>query len=69
MSSDAGHQACASFELFPDRLVGHGRLCGRRDAVAGGYLGVGLAPRVPEKIIRAAVVTVGAALTVVFFVK
>ncbi|WP_458759971.1 sulfite exporter TauE/SafE family protein [Afipia sp. TerB] len=36
---------------------------------AGGYLGVGFARRVPEKAIRAAVVTVGAVLTVIFFVK
>ena len=36
-------------------------------SVAGGYLGVGIARRVPEQIIRAVVVTVGAALTVVFF--
>lgn len=35
----------------------------------GGYYGVGLARIVPEKIIRAAVVTVGAGLTVVFFLK
>ncbi len=38
-------------------------------SIVGGYLGVGLARRVPEKIIRAAVVTVGAVLTVVFFLK
>jgi uncharacterized membrane protein YfcA len=36
---------------------------------AGGYLGVGFARRVPEKAIRAAVVTVGAVLTVIFFLK
>jgi uncharacterized membrane protein YfcA len=36
---------------------------------AGGYLGVGVARRVPEKIIRAAVVAVGAVLTVIFFLK
>lgn len=35
----------------------------------GGYLGVGWARRVPEKIIRATVVTVGAVLTVIFFLK
>lgn len=35
----------------------------------GGYYGVSLARMVPEKIIRAAVVAVGAGLTVVFFVK
>ena len=38
-------------------------------ATAGGYLGVGLARRMPEKIIRAVVVAIGAGLTVVFFVK
>lgn len=35
----------------------------------GGYYGVGLARVVPEKIIRAAVVTIGAVLTVVFLLK
>lgn len=35
----------------------------------GGYYGVTLARRVPEKIIRAAVVAIGAGLTVVFFVR
>ncbi len=35
----------------------------------GGYYGVGLARIVPEKIIRAAVVAVGAGLTVVFFLR
>ncbi len=35
----------------------------------GGYYGVGLARIVPGKIIRAAVVAVGAGLTVVFFLK
>jgi uncharacterized membrane protein YfcA len=38
-------------------------------ASAGGYLGVGFARRLPEKIIRAVVVAIGAALTVIFFVK
>ncbi len=38
-------------------------------SIAGGYLGVGIARRVPELIIRAVVVTVGAALTVVFFLR
>lgn len=38
-------------------------------SIVGGYLGVGLARRVPEKIIRAVVVTAGAALTVVFFFR
>lgn len=38
-------------------------------ATAGGYLGVGLARRLPEKVIRAVVVAIGAGLTVVFFVK
>jgi uncharacterized membrane protein YfcA len=38
-------------------------------SIAGGYLGVGIARRVPEKIIRATVVAVGAALTVVFFLR
>lgn len=35
----------------------------------GGYYGVAIARRVPEKIIRAVVVAIGAALTVVFFVR
>ena len=35
----------------------------------GGYYGVTLARLVPEKIIRAAVVTVGAVLTLIFFLK
>ena len=38
-------------------------------AATGGYLGVGFARRLPEKIIRAVVVAIGAVLTVVFFVK
>jgi uncharacterized membrane protein YfcA len=38
-------------------------------SIAGGYLGVGIARRVPETIIRAVVVTVGAALTLVFFLR
>jgi uncharacterized membrane protein YfcA len=38
-------------------------------SVAGGYLGVGIARRVPVQIIRAVVVAVGAALTVVFFLR
>jgi uncharacterized membrane protein YfcA len=38
-------------------------------SVAGGYLGVGIARRVPEHVIRAVVVTVGAVLTVVFFLR
>jgi uncharacterized membrane protein YfcA len=38
-------------------------------SIAGGYLGVGIARRVPERIIRAVVVTVGAALTVLFFLR
>jgi uncharacterized membrane protein YfcA len=37
--------------------------------VAGGYLGVMAARRVPEKIVRGIVVAVGAILTAVFFVK
>ena len=35
----------------------------------GGYFGVGFARDVPEKIIRAAVVAIGAVLTVVFFLS
>ncbi|MCR6735694.1 MAG: sulfite exporter TauE/SafE family protein [Afipia sp.] len=35
----------------------------------GGYYGVGFARIVPEKIIRAAVVAVGAGLTIVFFLR
>lgn len=38
-------------------------------SVAGGYLGVGVARRVPERIIRTVVVTVGTALTVLFFLR
>jgi uncharacterized membrane protein YfcA len=38
-------------------------------SIVGGYLGVGLARRVPQKMIRAVVVTAGAALTVIFFLK
>jgi uncharacterized membrane protein YfcA len=38
-------------------------------SVLGGYLGIRVARHVPEKIIRAAVVTVGAALTVLFFLR
>ena len=38
-------------------------------SVVGGYLGVGLARRVPEKMIRAVVVTAGAVLTLIFFLK
>jgi uncharacterized membrane protein YfcA len=37
--------------------------------VAGGYLGVMAARRVPDKIVRGIVVAVGAILTAVFFVK
>ncbi|MBQ8103553.1 MULTISPECIES: sulfite exporter TauE/SafE family protein [unclassified Afipia] len=38
-------------------------------SVFGGYYGVVVARRVPEKIIRAAVVAIGAVLTVVFFLR
>jgi uncharacterized membrane protein YfcA len=38
-------------------------------SVFGGYSGVAVARIVPEKIIRAAVVAIGAVLTVVFFLK
>lgn len=38
-------------------------------SIIGGYLGVGVARRVPEKIIRAVVVSVGAVLTVIFFLR
>jgi len=38
-------------------------------SVIGGYVGVGFARRVPEKIIRAVVVTAGAVLTIIFFLK
>ena len=38
-------------------------------SAVGGYYGVTLARRVPEKIIRAVVVAIGAVLTVVFFVR
>jgi uncharacterized protein len=38
-------------------------------AMAGGYLGVMLARRLPEAVVRAVVVTVGAALTLVFFLR
>jgi uncharacterized membrane protein YfcA len=35
----------------------------------GGYLGVGWAKKAPDKIVRAVVVVVGAALTIIFFVR
>ncbi|TAK47984.1 MAG: sulfite exporter TauE/SafE family protein [Xanthobacteraceae bacterium] len=38
-------------------------------SIAGGYLGVMVARRVPEQVVRAIVVTVGAALTGVFFLR
>jgi len=38
-------------------------------AIAGGYLGVLLARRVPETIVRATVVAVGAVLALVFFLR
>jgi uncharacterized membrane protein YfcA len=38
-------------------------------SVVGGYLGVSVARRVPVPIIRAVVVTIGAALTVIFFLR
>jgi uncharacterized membrane protein YfcA len=38
-------------------------------SVAGGYLGVGVARRMPENVIRSVVVAVGAALTVIFFLR
>jgi uncharacterized membrane protein YfcA len=38
-------------------------------AILGGYLGVIVAKRVPESIVRGIVVAVGAVLTVVFFVR
>jgi uncharacterized protein len=38
-------------------------------AIAGGYLGVMLARRVPEKVVRATVVAVGAVLALVFFLR
>lgn len=38
-------------------------------SVVGGYLGVDVARRVPERYVRTAVVTIGAALTVIFFLR
>ena len=38
-------------------------------AIAGGYLGVMVARRVPESTVRAAVVAVGAVLTLIFFLR
>jgi uncharacterized membrane protein YfcA len=38
-------------------------------SAVGGYYGATLARKVPERIVRAAVVTVGAVLTVIFFLK
>jgi uncharacterized membrane protein YfcA len=38
-------------------------------SIAGGYLGVNIARRVPERIIRAIVVALGAALTLIFFLR
>ncbi len=38
-------------------------------SIIGGFIGVLVARRVPEKMVRAIVVTVGAVLTVIFFLK
>lgn len=38
-------------------------------SIAGGYIGVTIARRVPEKTIRATVVLIGTALTVIFFLR
>ena len=38
-------------------------------SMIGGYLGVSVARKVPEKIIRAVVVAIGAVLTIIFFVR
>jgi uncharacterized membrane protein YfcA len=38
-------------------------------SVVGGYLGVGLARRLPERVVRATVVTIGAILTAIFFLR
>jgi uncharacterized protein len=38
-------------------------------SILGGYFGVSVARRIPVKIIRAAVVTIGAVLTVIFFIR
>ena len=38
-------------------------------AILGGYYGIALARRVPDGVIRAIVVIVGAVLTVVFFIR
>lgn len=38
-------------------------------SILGGYFGVSVARRIPAKIIRAAVVTIGAVLTVIFFIR
>lgn len=38
-------------------------------ASAGGYLGVGWARRLPEHVTRAVVVTIGAVLTLIFFIR
>jgi uncharacterized membrane protein YfcA len=38
-------------------------------ASVGGYFGVGWAKMLPDKIVRAVVVAIGAALTVIFFVR
>ncbi len=38
-------------------------------AAVGGYYGVGFARRIPEKIIRAVVVAIGAVLTLIFFLR
>jgi uncharacterized protein len=38
-------------------------------SIAGGYLGVSVARRVPQPVIRATVVTVGAVLTLIFFIR
>jgi uncharacterized membrane protein YfcA len=59
----AGILIAGGLVRWPQGLVTMG------SSVVGGYLGVGLARRVPEKIIRAVVVTTGAVLTAVFFLK
>ncbi len=59
----AGILIASGLVHWPQGLVTMG------SSVVGGYLGARLARRIPQNIIRAGVVTAGAALTIVFFFK
>ena len=45
------------------------RIAAMAAGAVGGYFGVGWAKMLPDKIVRAVVVAIGAALTVIFFVR